>query len=116
VALFAAPIALGLAFIVGLFIGGAWVAVVAGAALAVLLALSLPVFAMFVGRWIVSRIKPEATVHVLVALVVGVLALSLVGWIPVLGPAVVISSMLLGTGALVLTGLRERHREPLTVP
>jgi hypothetical protein len=71
--------------------------------------------AMFVGQKLLGFVrsnKPETTARRLVALLAAVLALWLVGFVPILGFWVKFAALLLGIGALVWQGWPRRDTTP----
>lgn len=102
------PLVAGLVFLVGLLIGGWWLGLFILALHAMALALCFPVVGMLVGRWLLERLhKTEA--HLVMALLVGLVLLTLVGLVPVLGWLVVMATLFFGLGALLLTAVKGRR-------
>ena len=106
------PIFAILAFIVGAFIGGWWIGFVALALYLVVIAISFPVAAVAIGRWLLARVNLATDLPI--ALVVGVVILVLVSVIPIVGGLLLFLACLLGLGAIALaiTGSREAAAAP----
>jgi cytoskeletal protein CcmA (bactofilin family) len=99
------PIAAFLVFVLGLFIGGWWLALIAMALYASALMLGIAVSGLFLGRWLLERTR-RRRVPLVGAVLLGLVLLLLVGVVPVAGGLVVAVAMLAGLGALVVTALR----------
>ena len=99
------PVAALLVFVVGLFIGGWWLALMAMALYASALMLGIAVSGLFVGRWLLER-TGRRQVPLVGAVLLGLVLLLLVSVVPVAGGIVVCVAMLTGLGALVVTALR----------
>lgn len=108
------PIVASLVFIVGLLLGGWWLGLFIFALYALALALCFPVVGMLVGRWLLERFHKTGT-PLLVALLVGLVLLTLVGRVPILGGLLVMATLLFGLGALLLTALEGRRPAEATV-
>lgn len=103
------PIAAALVFMVGLLIGGWWIGLFILALYGLAMALSIPVVGMLLGRWLLERFH-QTGAHLVVALLVGLVLLSLVRLVPILGGLVLLATVLFGLGALLLTVVRSRQR------
>ncbi|WP_224246293.1 bactofilin family protein [Hyalangium gracile] len=102
------PILAGLIFLLGVLLGGWWIGLLALGLYALALALCFPVVGMFIGRWLTDRFGKAGT-PLLLTLLVGLVLLTLVGRVPVLGALIVLATLLFGLGALVLTAARGRR-------
>ncbi len=101
------PIVAALIFLVGVMFGGWWIGLIALGLYLVALALCFPVVGMFIGRWLLDRFGKAGTPLVW-TLLVGLVLLTLVGRVPVLGALIVLATILFGLGALVLTAAQRR--------
>lgn len=88
-------------FLVGLFVGGWWIAPMLLAVWWIALAVGAVVAAIAVGRAILGRLT-NPTAQLLLGLLLGLLVLRLIGAVPLLGWLVGFVAMVMGTGALVL--------------
>ena len=104
------PIFAVLAFIVGAFIGGWWIGLVALALYLAAIAISLPVAAVAIGRWVLARVNLARDLPV--ALVVGVIVLVLLSVIPYVGGLIAFFACLLGLGAMALAITSARDVAP----
>lgn len=102
------PIAAALVFMVGLLVGGWWIGLFILALYGLAVALSFPVVGMLLGRWLLERFH-KTGVHLVLALLVGLVLLSLVRLVPVLGQLALFATALFGLGALLLTVVRGRR-------
>lgn len=102
------PIAAALVFMVGLLVGGWWIGLFILALYGLAVALSFPVVGMLLGRWLLERFHKTGT-HLVLALLVGLVLLSLVRLVPILGELVLLATVLFGLGALLLTVVKS-HR------
>jgi hypothetical protein len=105
---FVLPVAAALCFFLGLLLGGWWIGLFILALYAIAIALCFPVVGMLIGRWLLDRFGKTGT-HLIVALLVGLVLLTLVGMVPVLGALVVFATILFGLGALLLTAVKGRR-------
>ncbi len=105
---FGLPLVAGIFFLLGLLLGGWWLGLFILALYAIAIALCFPVVGLFIGRWLLERFG-KAGPHVALALLVGLVLLTLVGLVPVLGSLVVFATILFGLGALLLTAVRGRR-------
>lgn len=96
------PIAIGLAFIVGVFVGGWWLALLALAIYVLAIALSIPVTGLFVGRWLLQRAGAHNTWPG-ARLILGLTLLMLASLVPILGALVIFLAVLCGLGTLALS-------------
>jgi cytoskeletal protein CcmA (bactofilin family) len=94
------PIAGIIAFIVGLLVGGWWLAVLLFPAYILALALGYVVSGMVIGRWTATRFG--WTLHPAWIVVGGLFVLTVVGSIPVLGWIISLFAALFGLGALAI--------------
>jgi len=102
------PVVAALVFLVGAWLGGWWIGLIILGLYAGALALCFPIVGMFIGRWLLERFGKAGT-PLLVALLLGLVLLTLVGRVPVLGALLVLATILFGLGALVLTAARGRR-------
>lgn len=102
------PITAAFVFLVGLLLGGWWIGLFILALYALAIALCFPVVGMLIGRWLLERFHKTGA-HLVVALLVGLVLLTLVGLVPVLGGLVALATILFGLGALLLTVVRSRQ-------
>lgn len=107
------PLLASLVFIVGLLLGGWWLALFILAFYALAIALSFPVVGLFLGRWLLERFHKTGA-HLAMALLLGLVLLTLVGRVPILGGLVALATILFGLGALLLSVVRSR--EPAGAP
>ena len=99
------PIVAIIAFVIGLIVGGWWLALAALALYAIALAVGYVLSGYFVG----SRgldLAFHRQVHPLLALLAGLVALTLVGLIPYLGGLVTLAAVVFGSGALLMALIR----------
>lgn len=108
VALIGAPILAVAFFIVGAMLGGWWIGLLALAIYALAVALCFPVVGLFIGRWLLDRFGKAGTPLVL-ALLIGLVLLTVADRIPLLGGLIALATVLFGLGALVLTAARGRR-------
>lgn len=102
------PLLAALVFLVGALLGGWWIGLIILGAYAVALALCFPVVGMFIGRWVLERFG-KAGPSMVLALLLGLVLLTLVGLVPVLGGLIALATVLFGLGALVLTAAQRRR-------
>lgn len=96
------PVAALALFVVGVLIGGAWIAVFAGTLYAIAVAVGYVVGALTIGRLLFSQMgKP--TIRLQWAALLGVFLVQLVGVIPFLGGLARLLVMLFGLGAVAMT-------------
>lgn len=105
---FATPVLAALVFFLGVLLGGWWIGLFALGVYLLALTLCFPVVGMFLGRWILDRFGKRGA-HLVVALLVGLVLLTLVGRVPILGVLVVVATVLFGLGALLLAAVRGRQ-------
>jgi cytoskeletal protein CcmA (bactofilin family) len=96
------PLAAAVTFVIGVFIGGWWLALLALAIYVLAIALSLPITGYFVGQWLLQRagtreVWPGAS------LILGLALLMLASLVPYLGGLVVLAAVLFGLGTLALS-------------
>jgi cytoskeletal protein CcmA (bactofilin family) len=101
-----APILALIVFVVGALAGGWWIGLIVLALYGIAIAASLPLAAFAAGSWLLRYIGRPA--HDAVALFVGLVALLLVGFVPVIGGLVLLLASLAGLGALAMTLSRLR--------
>ena len=112
--LVAVPVVACLVFVIGLMIGGWWIGPMLLGLYTVLLVLAYVTFAEWVGLTALRLNK--RTAHPAVAMLLGVLIVSLVGLMPVLGVLVGFAAVLFGLGALALSGWRAYRVPAATAP
>lgn len=108
-----APIAIIIAAAIAIFIGGfagVPVALVPTAVYLALLVLTAPVIGLFIGRFLLGRLRGDRAFAAWQALLLGVLILALLGFVPVLNWIVTLLTLLFGFGAWVLF-LYRNYRE-----
>ncbi|MFE8602232.1 bactofilin family protein [Archangium violaceum] len=108
------PFLAGLVFLVGMLLGGWWIGLFILALYAFAIALSFPVVGLFLGRWLLERFHKTGA-HLAVALLLGLVLLTLVGLVPILGGLVALATILFGLGAMMLSLLRGREPTGATV-
>ena len=108
------PFLAGLVFLVGMLLGGWWIGLFILALYAFAIALSFPVVGLFLGRWLLERFHKTGA-HLAVALLLGLVLLTLVGLVPILGGLVALATILFGLGAMMLSVLRGREPAGATV-
>ncbi len=102
------PIVAVIVLIVGLLIGGWWLALIALVLYGMVLVLGYIVAGLRLGRWVLAWIgRPEA--HLILALLVGLALLTLLGLLPYIGFVVALLAVLFGMGALVWALVRTRQ-------
>lgn len=108
VALIGAPLLAVAFFIVGAMLGGWWIGLLALGLYLLAVALCFPVVGLFIGRWLLERFG-KAGKSLVLALLVGLVLLTVANRIPLLGGLIVLATVLFGLGALVLTAARGRR-------
>ncbi|WP_152622561.1 polymer-forming cytoskeletal protein [Archangium violaceum] len=108
------PFLAALVFLVGMLLGGWWIGLFILALYAFAIALSFPVVGLFLGRWLLERFHKTGA-HLAVALLLGLVLLTLVGLVPILGGLVALATILFGLGAMMLSLLRGREPTGATV-
>ncbi|MCY1020527.1 polymer-forming cytoskeletal protein [Pyxidicoccus sp. MSG2] len=103
----AAPIVASLLFGVGLIVGGWWLGVFVLGLYALALLASFPVVGMLIGRQLLERFGKHGPSLVL-ALLTGLVLLTLLRRVPYLGGVVALVTMFFGLGALLLALRRQR--------
>ena len=96
------PFAAAIVFILGVLIGGWWIAFMAMSLLAVLFALGFAGAGYFGGQWLAGLLGGP-TLHRALALLLGVLLLTLVTRVPVLGGLGCLLAACFGAGAVALS-------------
>jgi cytoskeletal protein CcmA (bactofilin family) len=102
------PVLALIVFIVGLFVGGWWLGLIALALYALALVSGYVLIGLFLGTLVLDR-AGRRDVHVSWALLLGLALLTLAGLIPILGGVVSILAIVLGLGALTLACVRLRR-------
>jgi cytoskeletal protein CcmA (bactofilin family) len=108
------PIAALVVFVLGLLVGGWPLAPAALALLAIGAAVGYVLAAVFVGRAAFRLLRTEA--HPLLELLVGLVVLTAVGLIPILGGLVDAAAVVMGLGALALTLFRSWRGPATPIP
>lgn len=103
----AAPIVAGVLFMVGLLVGGWWLGVFALGLYLLAVLTSFPVVGLLIGRRLLGRFGKRGP-SVALALLVGIILLTLVWRIPILGGLIALATMCFGLGALLLAIQRQR--------
>jgi cytoskeletal protein CcmA (bactofilin family) len=101
------PLAALLTFIIGLFVGLWWLGLLAMAAYVLLFPVGLVASALWLGRRLFDVTRRRG--HVLVEFLIGVLLLSLIGIVPILGGLVLAIATVVGIGAVLLSLWRRRR-------
>ncbi|TMC02403.1 MAG: DUF342 domain-containing protein [Chloroflexi bacterium] len=114
-ALVGVPVVALIVFVLGLLVGGWPLAVAALVLLTLAAAVGYVLAALFVGR-AGFRLLGRPQTHPLLALLVGLVALTAVGLIPFLGGLIGLAATVLGLGALVLTLYRSWRGPAAPVP
>lgn len=104
------PIVALIGFIVGLIVGGWPLSLAALALLAIAAAIGYVLAALFVGRS-GFRLVRRREIHLVLALLVGLVVLTAVGLIPIVGGIIDLAAVVFGLGALTLTLFRS-WRQP----
>lgn len=102
------PILALILFIIGLSIGGWWLGPILLALYAAAIPLASVVASLFVGFWIFAY-SGRSGVHLAVVLLLGLVLLSLLDLLPLVGGLITFVSLLFGFGALALTLVRVRR-------
>ena len=105
------PILAALIFVLGALVGGWWLGLVVLAFYFTAIAVSIPVAALGLGGSIL-RIT-QRPVHLVIALIVGLIVLLLVALVPFLGAVVIFLAVLFGLGATAMAIPAGRHPEPM---
>jgi cytoskeletal protein CcmA (bactofilin family) len=108
VCLVGVPLLAVLFFLVGALLGGWWIGLLALGLYALALALCFPVVGIFLGWGLLERFG-KAGPPVVLALLLGLVLLTLASLVPVLGALIALATMLFGLGALALTAARGRR-------
>jgi cytoskeletal protein CcmA (bactofilin family) len=108
------PIAALVVFVLGLLVGGWPLALAALAILAIGAAVGYVLAAVFVGQTAFRLVRTEA--HPLLELLVGLVVLTAIGLVPVLGGLVDAAAVVMGLGALALTLFRSWRGPATAVP
>ncbi len=99
------PILALILFVFGLAIGGWWLGLIVLALYGVAIPLASVIASLFVGYWIFAY-SGRSGAHLAVALLLGLLLLTILGLVPVVGGIVTFVALLFGLGSLVLTLVR----------
>ncbi len=87
--------------IIGALIGGWWLGMLLFGLYVTSLAVCFPMVGVFVGRWILDRLRRPGA-HVVLALLIGVGLMTVLLRVPVVGALVVIVTLVFGLGAMIL--------------
>ncbi len=101
-ALLGVPLIIGLVFFLGAFVGGAWLGLFGLAVYGIALTLCFPLIAASLGLVVVQRFRSGATAEWW-PMLLGLVVLSALLFVPLLGPLVALVTVLFGLGAIVLT-------------
>ncbi len=99
-ALFATPLLAGVVFATGVLVGGWWLSAVVLGVLLVAAAIAAPLVGHFVGQWVMRLFKREGTETA--RQIVGLVVLTLLAALPVLGFFVIFATASAGVGAQLL--------------
>ncbi|HEY6866926.1 MAG TPA: hypothetical protein VI792_06700, partial [Candidatus Eisenbacteria bacterium] len=102
VLLVGAPFVALLALVIGFIIGGWWIGIGAMTAFLLSLALGFVTFGTFIGQWIFAS-AGSRNVHRVWAMLVGLVLLTLVGVVPILGRVIGALAAVFGLGAIVIS-------------
>lgn len=95
------PWVAAMVFVIGVLVGGWWIALFAIALYAIAVAVATIVSAVFLGRWIFG-LSPGRHPHHVLALLIGLLILTVLETVPLLGVLVRMAEVVFGLGAVVL--------------
>jgi hypothetical protein len=101
--MFVAPVVAIMVFAFGLFAGGSWIGLFGLALYAMAIAVGYEIGALWVGSFVLSRLLSKPDIHPGWGVLAGVLIISILAIIPLLGGLITFVAMLFGLGALVLT-------------
>ncbi|MBZ4422150.1 polymer-forming cytoskeletal protein [Myxococcus sp. RHSTA-1-4] len=101
------PLLAGALFVLGLVVGGWWLGVFALALYVLALLTSFPVVGLLIGRWLLERFGKRGA-SVILALLVGIVLLTLARRVPILGGLIALATMCFGLGALLLAIRHQR--------
>ena len=107
-AVFGTPAAAAVLFALGVLLGGWWLAALLMGLYAIALAVCFPLVGAFIGRWLFTRLR-QPGVHRVIALLVGLVVLTVLVRVPVVGVLVVLATLLFGLGAMILAGAQGRR-------
>ncbi len=107
------PILATIVFILGLFVGGWWLGLLVLVFYALAVVLGYVLAGLFAGRWTLDRLG-QAGANQAWALVLGLVLLTLVSLIPLLGGLVILISVMAGLGGLALALARLQAPPPPT--
>jgi len=102
------PVVALIGFVVGLLIGGWWLALIAVGLYVVALAVAYVLAALFVGQRGLDMAGRRG-VHPLLALLAGLVVLTLIGLIPILGGLITLAAVVFGLGGLAITLAKTRQ-------
>jgi cytoskeletal protein CcmA (bactofilin family) len=102
------PIIALILLIVGLFVGGWWLVLIALMLFGVVLVLGYIVAGLRLGRWVLTWIG-QRQAHLALALLVGLALLTLLSLVPFVGFVIALLAVLFGMGALVWALVRTRE-------
>jgi cytoskeletal protein CcmA (bactofilin family) len=105
------PVVALMVFLFGLVVGGWWIALMLLALYWIAVALATVVTALFVGRWLLARFGQTRVADV-AALLLGIVLLTALEAVPVLGVLVRLAEVVVGLGALVLASYRAAPARP----
>jgi cytoskeletal protein CcmA (bactofilin family) len=108
VLLLAVPIGSLVLFVVGLVIGGWWLALILLALYATTLLLGIVTTGLFLGGWVLDRVRWSRS-NLVWALLLGLLLLTVAGLVPWIGGLIVVLAALFGLGALALAFVQARR-------
>jgi cytoskeletal protein CcmA (bactofilin family) len=102
------PIAAFILFILGLFVGGWWLALLGVCGYVAALVVGYVFSALLAGQWILERLE-RSSIHPIWALLLGLVLLTVVGFVPILGGIIGFIAVGFGLGALALALVRTRR-------
>jgi cytoskeletal protein CcmA (bactofilin family) len=108
------PIAAILIFILGLFVGGWWLALFGLAAYILACIVGFVISGLLAGQWILEQLR-RSSIHPIWALLLGLVVLTIVTAVPIVGGVIGFLAVVFGLGALTLALARSRAR-PSAVP
>lgn len=115
VLLVSVPLAALVLFVAGLVVGGWWLGLLALALYGSALACGYVLVGLAVGRWVLARVG-RSGMHLVWALLLGLLVLLLLGELPYIGWVITALALLFGLGALSFALVRAEPQSPAPSP